>query len=126
MRYAARLASAAGRSSSTEQGGSFMTRLRTRVAAAGAAVLTAVSLGVLTGSPPAQAKPFNYAHLNKIQQRLVSGLLAAELNGADPARAQAAAPLAARRASTSSACTNRFGDNVQVNQNCLNLTDPDL
>ncbi len=104
-----------------------MARLRTSVAAFGAAVLAATSLGVLTGSP-AQAQPFNYGHLNKIQQRLVSGLLAAELNGADPAaRAQGASPPAAPRAApTSSACTNRFGDNVKVNQNCLNLTDPDL
>ena len=102
-----------------------MTRLRTSVAVLGSAVLAAVSLGVLTGSP-AQAQPFNYGHLNRIQQRLVSGLLAAELNGADPAARAGAAPLSPRRAAPNSACTNRFGDNVKVNQNCLNLTDPDL
>ncbi|OLB81322.1 MAG: hypothetical protein AUI14_03765 [Actinobacteria bacterium 13_2_20CM_2_71_6] len=103
-----------------------MTRLRTTVAVLGTAVLTATSLGVLAGSP-ASAEPFGYGHLNKIQQRLVSGLLAAELNGADPAaRGRGAAPLAPRRASTADACTNHFGANVKVNQNCLNITDPDL
>src|SRR5881275_1225373 len=108
------------------RGLTLMTRFRTKAAALGSAVLAAVSLGVLTGGSPAQAQPFNYGHLNRIQQRLVSGLLAAELNGADPAARAQSAPRAPRRAPTSDACTNRFGDNVKVNQNCLNLTDPDL
>jgi hypothetical protein len=83
------------------------------------------SLGVFNASG-ASAQPFGYGQLNKIQQRIVSGLLASELNGADPARA--AAPLATtRRAKTTgAACANHFGDNVKVNQNCLNLSDPDL
>jgi hypothetical protein len=104
-----------------------MTRLRTTIAALGAAILTTASLSVLTSSG-AHAEAFNYAHLNKIQQRHVSGLLASELDGADPAaRARSAAPSAPRPVSpTAAACTNRYGDNIKVNQNCLNITDPDL
>jgi hypothetical protein len=104
-----------------------MTRLRTTIAALGAAVLTTASLSVLTSSG-AHAEAFNYAHLNKIQQRHVSGLLASELDSADPAaKARNGAPSAPRPVGpTAAACTNRYGDNVKVNQNCLNITDPDL
>src|SRR5262249_4660274 len=65
---------------------------------------------------------------NKIQQQHVSGLLASELDGADPAAAaRSAAPSAPRPVSpTAAACTNHYGDNVKVNQNCLNITDPNV
>jgi hypothetical protein len=87
--------------------------------------VTVVALAV-AAAPHAAAAPFGYAGLNKIQQRHVSGLLAANLNGDDPAgRARTAAPLAMHRAAPG-ACSGRFGDNVKVNQNCLNITDPDL
>jgi len=82
---------------------------------------------VLTGSA-AQAQPFGFNQLNKIQKRLVSGTLAAALDGTDPAAtARTRAAMRAQRVSpTSDACTNRFGANVKVNQNCQNLTDVDL
>jgi hypothetical protein len=104
-----------------------MTRLRTTIAVLATSTLVAVSLNVLTAST-ATAAPFGYDRLNNIQKRLVSGLLAAELNGADvSAQSRAKAMTATRRVSpTSAACTNRFGPNVKVNQNCLNITDPDL
>ncbi|TCO59254.1 sialidase family protein [Actinocrispum wychmicini] len=88
--------------------------------------VTTVAVAV-AAAPHATATPFGYSHLNKIQQRHVSGLLAANLNGDDAAR-QARAPVAVtqRRAATSAACANQFGDNVKVNQNCLNISDPDL
>jgi hypothetical protein len=91
-------------------------------------VLAAVVVAaVAAAAPDAAAAPFGYANLNKIQQRHVSGLLAANLNGDDPAgRARTATPTMTRRATSSAACANRFGDNIKVNQNCLNITDPDL
>jgi hypothetical protein len=96
------------------------------LAVLGTATLVMTSVGVFSGSA-ANAAPFGYAQLNGIQQRIVSGLLASELNGADPAAAaRTAAPLTARPAAPSAACTNRFGGNVKVNQNCLNLSDADL
>ena len=61
-----------------------MTRWRTVLAAVAAAALTATSVTVLTGST-AQAQPFGFKQLNKIQKRLVSGTLAAELDITDPA-----------------------------------------
>jgi hypothetical protein len=94
--------------------------------------LVTTSLAVFTASS-ASAKPMNFDRLNKIQQRIVSGLLASELNGADAAariRNNRTTPLQPNRISTeqatAAACTNHFGNNVKVNQNCLNLTDADL
>jgi hypothetical protein len=104
-----------------------MTRLRRTLAFLATGALVAVSLNALTAST-ATAAPFGYDQLNSIQKRLASGLLTSELNRADmaaPAQAQAlSAPH--RVSATSGACTNRFGTNVKVNQNCLNLTDADL
>ncbi|MEV4314859.1 exo-alpha-sialidase [Actinocrispum sp. NPDC049592] len=90
-------------------------------------VLAATVVAVTAASvPEAAAAPFGYANLNKIQQRHVSGLLSANLNGDDAAgKARTLAPSAMHRA-TAAACANRFGDNIKVNQNCLNITDPDL
>jgi hypothetical protein len=104
-----------------------MTRLRRTIAFLATGLLVAVSLNVLTASTAAAA-PFGYNQLNAIQKRHVSGLLASELNGADPsALSRGRAPSAPKRISpTNAACTNRFGANVKVNQNCLNITDADL
>src|SRR5205814_5573851 len=111
-------------SPANEQGGSSMARLRTALSTLGAAALVTTSLVVLNASG-ASAQPFSYDRLNQIQKRHVSGLLAAELDLNDPAlRARAAAR--APRATTAAACTNHFGDNVKVNQNCLNITDADV
>jgi hypothetical protein len=87
--------------------------------------LAAAGLGVVA-VPEAAATPFGYASLKPIQQHHVSGLLATVLNGEDPAnRAAALAPRDVHRA-TAAPCTNSFGANVKVNQNCLNISDPDL
>src|SRR5690349_1607991 len=103
-----------------------MMRLRTVLAAVAAAALTATSVSVLTGSA-AQAEAFGYNQLNTIQKRLVSGTLAGELSKAGAAAARAHAVVGAQRVSaTSAACTHRFGTNIKVNQNCQNVTDPDL
>jgi hypothetical protein len=102
-----------------------MTPRRRTLVFLSSAALAASCLAVLS-APSAHAAPFGYAQLNTIQKRLLSGLLAGELNAADAARAPARAPLATRPASTASACSGRFGGNVKVNQNCLNLSDADL
>ncbi len=103
-----------------------MTRLRTTLAFVATSTLVAASLIGLTGST-ATAAPFGYNQLNSIQKRLVSGLLSSELNPADLAgQSRSKAPSAAHRANAADVCTNRFGDNVKVNQNCLNISDADL
>ena len=102
-----------------------MTRLPRTIAVLGTATLVMTSL-VLSNASVASAQPFGYGQLNKIQQRIVSGLLASELGGAAQAQPRAAAPLSAHPAAAATACSGHFGDNVKVNQNCLNLTDADL
>src|SRR5690242_7362451 len=98
-----------------------MTRLRRTIICLAAGSLVAISLNVVTGSTAAAA-PFGYQQLNGIQKRLASGLLTSELGGAR-GTARRAAP-AGKFRPTSAACADRFGANVKVNQNCLNVTDP--
>src|SRR3954470_2705713 len=129
-------------------------RRRVLVATLSAGVL-AIGLGSTAGTPSARAAPFNLHHLNKIQSRLVSGELHAALSGpgastnsvpgggdgdqdhgADgaantppdsigPSVGQGGLPANVAPAGTG-ACSQRFGSNVKVNQNCLNIADPDL
>src|SRR3954447_3835667 len=101
----------------------FMTRLRRIIVFLAAGSLVALSLNVVTGSTAAAA-PFGYAQLNSIQKRLASGLLTSELGGAQAA-ARPAAPAGQFKAAKAT-CTDHFGSDVKVNQNCLNIVDPDL
>jgi hypothetical protein len=126
---------------------------RVLVAALSAGVL-AVGLGPTVSTSPAGAAPFNVKHLNKIQSRLVSGELLAQLggervranlvpgggdedqdHGADGAAntppdhfgaAVGQGGLPPSYAPAGSVCSERLGRNVKVNQNCLNVADPDL
>jgi hypothetical protein len=100
-----------------------MTRLRRTIAFLAAGSLVAISLNVVSGSSAAAA-PFGYQQLNSIQKRLASGLLTSELGGAQAA-ARAATP-AGRFKPATTTCTDHVGNDVKVNQNCLNITDPDL
>src|SRR5215467_10506211 len=128
-------------------------RRRVLVAVLSAGVLAAGLVATL-GTSTAGAAPFNVKHLNKIQRRLVSGELLDQLSGtsatpnvipgggddegpgADGAPntppesigpAAGANGLPANYAPTGSgACSQRLGSNVKVNQNCLNVSDPDL
>jgi hypothetical protein len=104
----------------------------------------------------ANAAPFNFRHLNKIQQRLVSGALSGTLaptgqggispnalppgeddegDGPDGLPDTPPSSFAGAGANTgavnfsprnSNGCAARLGSNVKVNQNCVNVTDPDL
>jgi hypothetical protein len=115
----------------------------------------AVGLGPTVTTSPAGAAPFNVNHLNKIQSRLVSGELLTQLGskgtkakvvpgGGDgdegpgpdgsantppdsigPTVGAGGLP-ANYRPVGKGACSERFGSNVKVNQNCLNVSDPDL
>jgi len=102
-----------------------MRRVRSTLSLLATVVLAGAGLGVV--AVPAAATPFGYASLNPIQRQHVSGLLATVLNADDPAgHAQTLVPRDVRRAVPATSCANRFGDNVKVNQNCLNLSDTDL
>jgi hypothetical protein len=74
----------------------------------------------------APAQPFS--GLNKIQKRILSGLASFEDNIGVPATApdpHASARMASTAASAS-LCPTKIRSNVLVNQNCLNISDPDL
>ncbi|MCK2219265.1 glycoside hydrolase [Actinomadura sp. ATCC 31491] len=91
------------------------------LAAAGTLVLAAASLSASLPAPPAGAEAFGYQSLKPWQRRLASGALTEAL----------AAPAAARLApsgfrASAPGCAARRGDNVKVNVNCANVTDPDL
>ena len=121
------------------------------VAMASAGALVGASLPML--ATQSQAAPFNVNHLNKIQRRLVSGELLAELGtgsgaspslvpggddnggGADgapntPPSAFGGSGRAGRLTdyfpTGSRECSTHLGNNVKVNPNCLNVSDPDL
>jgi hypothetical protein len=96
--------------------------------------------GPPAASTTAPAHALQFKDLNKIQRRILSGFASTELTqqaSAATARdqAQGAQPAAgADRAgaavtyfpSGTGTCASHFGNNVKVNQNCLNLTDQDL
>ena len=92
---------------------------------AGAAAALA---GVGSGGTTSEAQATRLAALTPIQQRLVSGFARAALEqraGLAPnARTQQPAPSLQRSLLTG--CPVNRGSNVRVNQNCLNLSDPDL
>jgi hypothetical protein len=96
----------------------------------------------------------NYAHLNKIQRRLISGLLANEIGPQSTGVKSHVVPLGPDDGggggdgsatvppqsigstgggptlnyfpNSSGSCSANIGNDVKVNQNCLNLTDPAL
>ncbi|MGH9095142.1 MAG: hypothetical protein ACRDXE_08275, partial [Acidimicrobiales bacterium] len=94
------------------------------------AIVGALSTGgcltlVAAGGSHVAAAQMSYDRLNSIQKRLVSGLLAQEL-GPNPSSSAAISPAARPQASQPNAvagCSQRRGQDVQVNQDCLNISD---
>jgi len=81
---------------------------------------------MIGGQQSAQA--LTYDQLKPIQKRILSGAAAFALSGeqqAAKAAARSARPSFSHRAATA-ACDNRLGNNIKANQNCLNISDPDL
>jgi len=99
------------------------------LAVAGAGAL-AVGSTLTLGSSSGSAQTFGFKSLNSVQKRHVSGLLAAELDVSNPARARTAAPLRAApvvpQQPGPNGCKATRGSNIKVNANCLNLSDSDL
>jgi hypothetical protein len=94
------------------------------VALGAVGAVTAVA-AISTGGRPAQAA--RGPMLTPLQQRLASGTLSRVL---EEASATAPAPLRAQQQAngptTETGCPANRGANVRVNQDCQNLTDPDL
>lgn len=102
-----------------------MLRILVSVTALGVLLLgSALYLHAGADSGTAKAQSL-YSSMNKIQKRILSGFASSEL---DP---QTASPNVSSRPlnyfpSSLSGCSQNRGGNIKVNQNCLNITDPDL
>lgn len=96
---------------------------RSVLAVAAAGALTAGGLvSTIATAPVAAAKGMSYQQLNPIQKRLASGMLTDALGGARPA----AVTPQRYQPTAGNGCAQSRGGNVQVNQNCLNVSDTDL
>lgn len=106
-----------------------MDRSRRLVPLLGASALILGSLVALNGST-ASATTFGYQNLKPIQQRLVSGTMASQLDISSSAnRQRSVAPLlqaSVPETPGANGCRQKRGADVKVNVNCLNLTDSDL
>jgi len=118
-------------------------------------VLGAVCFVLLQQSHASARVHMNYSHLNKIQKRLISETLASAIGpvpkglrphvkgpiGDDDGGGPDGAPFTPPKSfgspggagstinyfpSSQGSCSANLGNNVKVNQNCLNLSDPDL
>src|SRR5919205_2773188 len=95
-------------------------------------LLLAIPAAVAIALPSGALLPVNAGRLdiddemNDIQERLISGFAAFELGskGNDSNSAQQKPTTYFPRGSDT--CPNNISSNIKVNQNCLNLTDPDL
>jgi hypothetical protein len=101
--------------------------------------LAAGAVLVELGGSVSSAAPAGQFTLTKMQKRILSGFASFELASAGALEARPSAKLAkvhiTRRLAHTAAgnsgsqltgCPFRLGNNVNVSQNCLNLTDPDL
>src|SRR6478672_3036967 len=117
--------------------------MRTRILRVVAVAAIAGLLAFQTGARTSTVKAFSYASMTTLQKRLLSGLAEFELNPQNATTRDSAVRLSPRRvdlspqspsraqlknyfADSNGDCPVNYGDNVKVNQNCLNLTDADL
>jgi len=73
-------------------------------------------------APAITAHALDYAHMNQIQKRILSGFASNEMNPADSTSTKPTNYFPRG----SGQCPTNLSSNIKVNQNCLNLTDPDL
>ncbi|RJL31283.1 sialidase family protein [Bailinhaonella thermotolerans] len=81
--------------------------------------------GLTVAAPTAGARSFGYQDLTPLQKRLASGVLTEPVPSAEAARSRRSA-LTGFAPGTAPGCDERRGSNVKVNQDCLNVADPDL
>jgi hypothetical protein len=127
-------------------------KLRLSVATLAAAGLFAAGLLLLQPGATARSGHLNYTHLNKIQRRLISETLASALGpqpqslkprvvpqgnnegGGDGAPTNPPGSFGSPSGTgspsnyfpTQQGCSQTLGQDVKVNQNCLNVADPAL
>ncbi len=107
--------------------------MRRIILGAVASAICAVVIVELIGTTTV-AGALTYGHLNQIQRRILSGFASSEVAAQRVADTEAPAPATLRPIGGLSNyfppgtgnCSQTLALNVKVNQNCLNLTDPDL
>src|SRR5579885_1793715 len=83
-------------------------------------------VGFGTSPHTVQARGLTYSDLSKIQKRLLDGFVSSELDAAQNS-AHTSAPLHSNYfPSSDDGCPQNLGDNVKVNQNCLNISNTNL
>jgi len=97
--------------------------MRLRVLAAVVVILVGGSLVYAPASPTGNAQHPTLDHMSRIQRRILSGFLSYEL---DLATQSSARTLRNYQPRGNADCPVRRGSNIKVNQNCLNVADPDL
>ena len=101
-----------------------MLRILISVAAIGLLMIGAVMVTQISaGTKTASAQAFTYSQLNKIQKRLLDGLVSSELDPQISNSAKTTRSLGNYFPTGDDGCTQNKGDNVKVNQNCLNISD---
>ena len=73
-------------------------------------------------APAITAHALDYAHMNQIQKRILSGFASTEMTEADASSSKPTNYFPRG----SGQCPTNLSSNIKVNQNCLNLSDPDL
>lgn len=82
--------------------------------------------GIGSSTHTALAKGLTYSNLNQIQKRILSGFLSSEISASQSAAHTNAPVHSTYFPSSDDGCPQNHGDNVKVNQNCLNITDASL
>ena len=107
--------------------------MKYRLAFAATAVLAlafAIAPSVLgtqhTSAASAAVRGVSLSGLNHVQRRILSGYASFEDNIGVPAHPAQARAVSRMKSTTAGLCPADLGRNVVVNQNCLNITDPDL
>src|SRR5438477_464477 len=97
------------------------------------AILALVGLGVALTlavgpslSTSNNAKAFDPTGMSEIQERILSGFASFELNQPSSSSNDSSAAPSSYDPRGSDACPQNISSNIKVNQNCLNLSDPDL
>lgn len=83
-------------------------------------------LGAGTSTNTALAKGLTYADLSATQRRLLSGFLSSEMNSSQNLLHPTTATQRNYFPTSDDGCPQNRGNNIKVNQNCLNITDADL
>ena len=95
--------------------------MKTRYVAAAFAVSLLAAFSLTGGGAVPAAHALTYSQLSLIQQRILSGFAAFALQGESDTK-----PPDNYFPRPSGGCPVNLSSNIKVNQNCLNLTDPDL